>query len=151
MNVLLQGGPRITLNSAWSPLEKGNQHLCPGSADHRVSARYDGSGAVLPTSGSQFGSATVSALIPVSAPESRSLAARNCRCTWRRKKRSRHRQNLGSAPRTTVRFAPCQTVRLRERLRNLIPIVLYGPVPKPPCHCLIAVAVVLFTIPRDLI
>src|SRR6266446_3494921 len=30
-----------------------------------------------------------------------------------------------------------QTVRHRDRLRNLVPIVLYSPIPKPPSQCLI--------------
>src|SRR5439155_21519457 len=46
-------------------VEEGNQHLCPGRADYRMSAWVGGSGVVLPTSGSQAGSAAVSGLSSV--------------------------------------------------------------------------------------
>ena len=47
--------------------KEGNQHLRRGRADDSMSARVGGSGAVLQTSGSQLGSASVSGLSSVAA------------------------------------------------------------------------------------
>ena len=44
------------------PFEERTQYACPGSTNNCVRTRIGGSGVVLPTSGSQLGSAVVSGL-----------------------------------------------------------------------------------------
>src|SRR4029077_14001119 len=119
-------------------LEKGNQHLCSGSADHRVSARigwvWGGLTDFREPVGIRHGFSVDAGI----RGSNRGYWPPEIVCVFGVVKSDhvvgKTQVQQCEQPGTLRR---CQTVRHRERLRNLVPVVLYCPIPKASGQCLI--------------